>query len=438
MRQIVRHQGRARLYAADCRDALKTIPDSSIDSIVTDPPYALVSVSKRFGATDAAPAQFGKDGLYARASAGFMGKAWDTGETAFNVGFWAECLRVLKPGGHIISFGGTRTYHRLACAIEDAGFEIRDQLAWVYGSGFPKSHDVSRAIDKHLGLEPRLVSERATGWNGTLGGKAALGGISTPDVRREYAPASPEALEWDGWGTALKPAWEPIALARKPLIGSVAANVLAHGAGALNIDASRVPIGESDDIHSKNPHTSGGFGHGDFTVYDKAGAGSVYEVPEGRWPANLIHDGSDEVLQFFPNPDTGRFFYCPKASNKDRDEGCEGLELKRTGGRAATADGSMLTGSGNERVTSRRNTHPTVKPTSLMEYFIRMVTPPGGVVLDPFMGSGSTGKAALLAGFKFIGVDSDPEYMPIAEARIAWAAKQVDARKALEDPFDGY
>ncbi len=428
MHQIVRHQGRARLYAADCREALKTIPTASIDSIVTDPPYALVSVSKRFGGDDAAPAQFGRDGLYARASAGFMGKAWDTGETAFSIEFWAECLRVLKPGGHVIAFGGTRTYHRLAVAIEDAGFEIRDQLAWVYGSGFPKSHDVSRAIDKHLGATPRLVSERATGWNGTLGGKGALSGISTPDVRREYAPATPEAAEWDGWGTALKPAWEPIALARKPLIGSVAANVLAHGTGALNIDATRV--GDEPRINPPAGNKPGGVAFN--MSADGMPQDAAPRAAEGRWPANIMHDGSGEVLQFLPNPETGRFFYCPKASNRDRDEGCEGLELKRTGGMSATADGSMLTGAGNERVTERRNTHPTVKPTALMEYLIKMVTPPGGTTLDPFMGSGSTGKAALLAGFKFMGVDSDPEYMPIAEARIAWAAKEVAEREWRE------
>jgi len=295
-----------KLIHGDCLEKLKELPDNSVDSIVTDPPYGL----------------------------SFMGKKWDYDVPSVEV--WAECLRVLKPGGHLLAFAGTRTQHRMAVRIEDAGFEIRDMIAWVYGSGFPKSHNLKG--------------------------------------------------DWQGWGTALKPALEPITVARKPLgEKTVAANVLEHGTGAINVDGCRV--GE-------------------------------------RWPANLIHDGSDEVVGLFPQAngvvgarreggdksifsggghhqaqkqrivggikDTGsaaRFFYCAKASKRDRNEGA-------------------------------LNNHPTVKPTSLMQYLIRLVTPPNGIVLDPFMGSGSTGKAAIMEGFQFIGIEREENYMEIAQARI--------------------
>lgn len=393
-RPIVRHQGRVRLYEGDSRDVLKELEDCSIDSVVCDPPYALVSVIQRFGGDNAAPAKYGTDGLYARASAGFMGQKWDTGETAFAETFWKEVLRVLKPGGHVVAFGGTRTYHHLAMAIELAGFEIRDQLAWTYGTGFPKSHPVGPAIDKHLGAEPVVLSERETGWAGTLGGQAALGGV-VADVRRELGPATEEAEPWYGWGTALKPAWEPIALARKPLSEkTVAANVLRWGTGALNIDACR-------------------FGGADRQTAAQEGN------PLGRFPANLLHDGSAEVLDFFPD-DAGRFFYSPKASKADREDGLEHLPIP---------DGK-----------NRRNIHPTVKPTPVMEWVSNLVTPPGGVVLDPFMGSGSTGKACMLAGFRFIGIDAQPEFLPIAEARIAHAAALHTPAPApvLQLEYDGY
>ncbi|WP_065091480.1 DNA-methyltransferase [Rhizobium leucaenae] len=400
--------GGARLFHADCRDVLRSLPDNSIDSVVTDPPYALVSIVKRFGGANSKPAKGNE--AYQRVSAGFMGKQWDTGEVAFSDEFWAEVLRVLKPGGHVVAFSGTRTYHRMAVAIEDAGFEIRDQLGWLYGSGFPKSHN--------------------------------------------------QHGDWEGWGSALKPAWEPIALARKPLEGTIASNLAKWGVGAINVDGCRVNSGAVEkhvrtdnvtDASSMSGVSTGSTGSGEFLA--------------GRWPANIIHDGSDEVLAAFP--DTGpskaanrgvtgrhdpgqgaehnrmkgysasvrghddnggsaaRFFYCAKASRADRDEGLEGFEKKRTGGMSATADGSMLTGSGNERTTSRANTHPTVKPTSLMQWLCRLVTPPGGTILDPFMGSGSTGKAALLEGFQFIGCEREDEYMPIAEARIQWAVDEV-------------
>lgn len=310
----------------------------SVDSVVTDPPYGL----------------------------SFLGRKWDYDVPAVEV--WAECLRVLKPGGHLLAFAGTRTQHRMACRIEDAGFEIRDMLAWLYGSGFPKH------------------------------------------------------------GNALKPALEPITLARKPMRGSVAANVAAHGTGGLNIDGCRV--GTESTLRIKAG------GSNQFPHEDDAWEPKTVQVGSdaGRWPANLCHDGSPEVVSLFPGEgekSTARFFYAAKASKRDRDDGLDGFEVKRTGGMQATADGSMLTGSGNERTTSRANIHPTVKPTDLMRYLCRLVTPPGGVVLDPFMGSGSTGKAAMLEGFRFIGIEREAEYVAIARARIeAVAAGQRELAEA--------
>ena len=350
-----------RLYHGDCLDVLRDMPENSIDSIVTDPPYGL----------------------------SFMGKRWDYDVPSVKV--WAECLRVLKPGGHLLSFAGTRTQHRVAVRIEDAGFEIRDMIAWVYGSGFPKSLDVSKAIDKAAGAEREVIGSYTVGGTAAKGkhkGRAAAASDegSASGCTKELsitAPATPEAQQWSGWGTALKPAHEPIVVARKPFKGTVAANVLAHGTGALNIDGCRVP---TEDNQSR---PRGSFPHSD----DAWGDGRPNEVsqshPAGRWPANLIHDGSDEPCELLG--DSARFFYTAKASRADRDPG---------------------------------NSHPTVKPTDLMRYLCRLVTPPGGIVLDPFMGSGSTGKAALLEGFDFIGIEREAEYLAIAEARIKVASMQ--------------
>ena len=330
------------MYLGDCLEVMRGFADASIDAIVTDPPYGL----------------------------SFMGKRWDYDVPSVEV--WTECLRVLKPGGHLLAFAGTRTQHRMAVRIEDAGFEIRDMIAWVYGSGFPKSHNL--------------------------------------------------AGDWQGWGTALKPALEPITVARKPLAGIVADNVMEWGTGALNIDGCRV---HADDAKG-GTYTVKRFAPGASVNSDgnwKQEVDFTGEMKPGRWPANLIHDGSDEVVDLLGS--AARFFYCAKASKADRDEGLEGFEVKRTGGMQATADGSMLTGSGNERTTARANTHPTVKPTDLMRYLCRLVTPPGGTVLDPFMGSGSTGKAAKLEGFDFVGIERDQDYFQIAQARIAAVHKPL-------------
>jgi len=385
-----RHQLRRRgedvieIKHGDCIDVLRTLADNSVDSIVTDPPYGL----------------------------SFMGKKWDYDVPAVEV--WTECLRVLKPGGHLLAFAGTRTQHRMAVRIEDAGFEIRDMIAWVYGSGFPKSLNVAKAIGED----------------------------------------DPAAIQWQGWGTALKPALEPITVARKPVVGTVADNVLAWGTGGINVDGGRVLAGPDLAKNCNRPDVKGHWGNSE--------GASVEASPLGRFPANLIHDGSDEVVGLFPaqtsgaNPtsrggigymssakgqescdaprgiDSGsaaRFFYVAKASAEDRDDGCHALPAKSagqvTGGRAEGSAGldSPRSGAGRRR-DETRNSHPTVKPTDLMRYLCRLVTPPGGLVLDPFVGSGSTGRGAVLEGFSFLGIEREAEYVEIARARIDAAIRQ--------------
>jgi site-specific DNA-methyltransferase (adenine-specific) len=398
------------LIHGDCLEVLRSMPDCSVDAVVTDPPYGL----------------------------SFMGKKWDYDVPSVEV--WAECLRVLKPGGHLLAFAGTRTQHRMAVRIEDAGFEIRDMIAWVYGSGFPKSLDVSKAIDKAAGAERKVVGTK----------KHHAGNIHNARYGQATAteyiysdPATPEAKQWEGWGTALKPALEPITVARKPLIGTVAENVLQHGTGAINVDGCRVGTEE---------RTTNWSGTANYKVSDpKIGTTTAL----GRWPANFIHDGSEEVVGLFPDTKSGkmgpwnnrttngspngiygkfdeehplsetygdsgsaaRFFYCAKASKRDRDEGCEGMEQRKAGAMSGieTREGKPT----NHPM--RTNFHPTVKPTDLMRYLCRLVTPPDGIVLDPFMGSGSTGKAAALEGFSFIGIEREAEYVAIAQARIKHA-----------------
>jgi site-specific DNA-methyltransferase (adenine-specific) len=374
------------LHHGDCLDVLRGMESASVDAIVTDPPYGL----------------------------SFMGKRWDYDVPSVDV--WAECLRVLKPGGHLLAFAGTRTQHRMAVRIEDAGFEIRDMIAWVYGSGFPKSHDVSKAIDKAAGATPidtGIPSARHNSHSrGSENSVGFQGGV--PNIT---APATEAARQWKGWGTALKPALETITVARKPLSGTVAETVLAHGTGALNIDGCRVGMSATDALTIAN---MGGFGRAGF-VRTPGEALNLNKHPMpckdskphelGRWPANLIHDGSEEPAALLG--DAARFFYCAKASKRDRDEGCDGLEARnnmRVNGPRESEDA--------KHATLRANHHPTVKPTDLMRYLCRLVTPPGGVVLDPFTGSGSTGKAAMLEGFRFIGIEREAEYVEIARARI--------------------
>ncbi len=491
------------LHNGDCLDVLRTMPENSVDSIVTDPPYGL----------------------------SFMGKKWDYDVPSEAI--WRECLRVLKPGGHLLAFAGTRTQHRMAVRIEDAGFEIRDMIAWVYSTGFPKSHNLDRSrgevicgcdeenipgkpspecemrsmrnanvptpVDIGEGrrevLQPGVPQSRASAtgraefaaakirleqpgmegrsdvpkearqlragevrqvpvgiaadgaerWlrDGTPTGDGAVGTppACPPRVRpssgsrpaeQQQGQSRTVALQsqpqnggaWPhcarcgkprvlrGLGTALKPALEPITVARKPLAGTVAENVLQWGCGGLNIDGCRVEAekatGWGGASSFRNTHAASAYGG-----MPEGDARSV----EGRWPANLIHDGSDDVLAGFPEGNS-RFFYCAKASKKDRDEGLDGFAERQL---RTTYDKRVRDSNGGDSGYARRNQHPTVKPTDLMRYLARLVTPPGGVVLDPFMGSGSTGKAAMLEGFRFIGIERDEQYMGIARARIGGA-----------------
>jgi len=430
-----------KLHLGKSQEVLADYPDNYFDSVVTDPPYHLTSIVKRFGKQGSSPAQFGTDGAYARASRGFMGKEWDGGDIAFRPEFWAEVFRVLKPGGHLLAFSGSRTYHRMAVGIEDAGFEIRDQIMWLYGSGFPKSHDVSKAIDKAAGAE-REVTGQYEGhvfaeWDTNYGNERD----DEAKVRRDI-PATDAARQWQGWGSALKPAHEPICMARKPLAGTIAENVLEWGTGAVNVDGCRVAFtGEADKEGWK--FGAAGKENKSEESWKNTSKVIIQNDAAGRWPANLIHDGSPEIVTGFPSELGGsaaRFFYCPKASKEDRDDG-----LYEITGAQANYGISKICGicgicgisqrhaykpenigkCGHEwKDPPKKNTHPTVKPTDLMRYLCRLVTPPGGVVLDPFMGSGSTGKGAMLEGFRFVGIDMTPEYLEIARARIQHAHDQ--------------
>ena len=433
------------LHLGSMLDVLDTMPDNSIDAVVTDPPYEI----------------------------NFMGKGWDNSGVVFQKDTWAKVLRVLKPGGHLLAFNHSRTFHRMAVAIEDAGFQIRDTIMWMYGSGFPKSHDISKAIDRAAGIEhekwPTIPMQNNTEVGSisknlrcAICGKALSSG--NPCLcDRSVAPSTDEAKQWQGWGTALKPSYEPIIMARKPLEGTIADNVLKHGVGGINIDECRVETnGEKIDIH----HTKGAsmFNEGDYENVDR------FDSTQGRFPANTIHDGSEEVTDLFPNSngnnpnelgdygfifnegersnkqisrgydDSGsaaRFFYTAKANKKDRDEGLDTFNFTTVDdGRQKSIDNAFQRGE-----TLRKNIHPTVKPTELMQYLVRLVTPKGGTILDPFMGSGSTGKAAMIennerdAGYHFIGIDLEPEYIEIAEARIEYGINYKE-HKAKEEEIE--
>jgi DNA modification methylase len=396
------------LLHGDCLEQMKTLEDNSVDAIVSDPPYGI----------------------------SFMSKKWDYDVPSVEV--WKEAMRVLKPGGHALIACGTRTQHRMVVNIEDAGFEIRDVVSWIYGSGFPKSLNVSKAIDKAAGAEREVVGTetRPSGRSFAEGASGfAKGEINIT------APATDEAKQWDGWGTALKPSVEFFTLCRKPLSEStVAKNVLKWGTGGINIDGCRVE-GEPWKAHEAT-------GLADKKFFTSGDAKVIQKEPhaQGRFPANLIHDGSQEVLDLFPETkpsrvgkprgtkkkglfansefnkvgqehnDSGsaaRFFYCPKASKKDRNEGCEEINAKSNMRvNAPRCDEESKT------QTKHGNNHPTVKPTALMAYLCRLITPTGGVVLDPYMGSGSTGKAAVREGFSFVGIELDLDYYEICKARV--------------------
>lgn len=390
-----------RVLQGDCRERMAEMDAESVDSCVTDPPYHLTSIVKRFGADNAAPCKAGKTGAYARASKGFMGQQWDGGDVAFQPETWAGVFRVLKPGAHLIAFSGTRTYHRMVCAIEDAGFEIRDQLAWVYGSGFPKSHDVSKGIDRAAGA----VRASANGFGGSSG-------IYSPmsEMCNVTDPATDEAAQWQGWGTALKPAWEPIVLARKPLVGTVAANVLQHGTGAINIDGCRIEGAGNKTFERDAGERSREQYRMGTTI------GSAIPSDLGRWPANIVHDGSEEVLAGFPDSDAGQ-------PRDDRGQGGiwqagNGVPCGPQHGDSGSAARFFYTAKAGplDRLGSR---HPTVKPVDLMRWLCRLVTPQGGMILDPFAGSGSTGIAALAEGFGCTMFDTEAAHVADIERKLA-------------------
>lgn len=401
---------KVKLYEGNMLDMLESIKPKSIDAIICDPPYGLTNNKN--------------------SKKGFMNKSWDASKIETNVEAWKKCYEVLKPGGYLLAFGGTRTFHRIACAIEDAGFEIRDTLMWIYGSGFPKSHNI--------GVE----------------------------IKNKY-----KQNKYDGYGTALKPAYEPIIMARKPLEGSTVDNMLKYGVGGINIDECRVEFGKEIDSrvgttatnNSKNGFWNKDWGNGSIQMYKE----------NGRFPSNIIADGSDEVkanmsnfkdnkesrLSFGQNDKTlsrianntiyandegsvCRYFYCAKASKKDRDEGCNMFQEQKT------TDGNIRANSETARKFGansalRRNDHPTVKPTELMQYLIRLVLPRGGVLLDCFMGSGSTGKACMFenrernANYTFIGIELTKEYLPIARARIDYAINKYEYDKEQEEKETG-
>lgn len=394
--------GDATIYQGNNLEILPELPDNSVDSIVCDPPYEL----------------------------GFMGKSWDSSGIAYSVELWQECLRVLKPGGHLLAFSGSRTYHRMTVAIEDAGFEIRDMVAWISNKTFPKSHNISKAIDRAAGAERKVVgiNQNVVRASKVVGG-SDFGGFSKANPEITEA-STPEAKQWEGWGTGLKPTVEPIVMARKPVEGTIAENVLTYGVGGLNIDATRIGT-ETITINT--------FDNGAKPFGNAVGEPYTSKQSEGRWPANLVIDEAtaeelDEQSGITKSGKPGirasngfnansfgsgmgikagqangeygdkggasRFFYVARASKQDRNEGLDII-----------------------------NNHPTVKPTALMQYLIRLVTPEGGVVLDPFTGSGSTGKAALLENKRFIGIELTAEYLPIIEGRL----KHAQETQTIED-----
>lgn len=433
------------VYLGDCRDVLRTLDSASVDAVVTDPPYEL----------------------------GFMGRSWDSSGIAYDVDMWQECMRVLKPGGHILAFGGSRTWHRLAVAIEDAGFDVRDSIAWIYGQGFPKSLDVSKAIDSHLGAtreKVRVPASKVNNPKAVGSGRDGMDGGTRPFIEAAMAagyhemdgdqPVTPEAQQWAGWGTALKPSFEPIVVGRKPItVGSVAANVLAHGTGALNVDGCRVGVAGGT--------TSDGAPNRKNRVYGE-GMGGAPAIPldAGRWPTNVVLDESQAVeldkqsgnltsgtlaahharapkgagilgaygsaegeRGYGDSGGASRFFpvfrYEAKASTKERPTLGNGPGLGIAASKCAKCGKQNLSGSRcqcpePEWVPSggEVTAHPTVKPLDLMRWLVRLVTPGGGLVLDPFAGSGTTAEACIIEGMRCVTIEKDPDYLPLIVQRL--------------------
>ena len=409
------------VHHADCLDAMRAMPAASVDAVVTDPPYHLTNNT---GTRSPLPGQYTPIGKPKQSKGGFMGKAWDGGDIAFRAETWAEVTRVMKPGAHLVAFGGSKTSHRLACAIEDAGLEIRDTLMWMYGGGFPKSLDVAKAIDKAAGVEREVVGQVIyTDEDGNLG---AVHRIVT-------ALATDVAKQWGGWGTALKPAFEPIILARKPLAeATVAGNVLAHGTGALNVDACRVesgarPLVQSDRRLKHNTYSPG-----------LGGSQAVGETNIGRWPPNVLHDGSPEVLAAFEGFGTSTSTDRPR-NNGEFKSVAKGRDLPHAtyghvdSGTAArffpslgyTDDELRFFYSSKAGAEDRcGSSHPTVKPLALMRWLCRLITPPGGTVLDPFAGTGVTGEAAHKEGLSAVLIEREAEYVADIRRRIDLNTRQ--------------
>ncbi|MEO3997202.1 DNA methyltransferase [Mesorhizobium sp. CAU 1732] len=480
--------GRVTLYPGDCLAILDRLPENSVDVIICDPPYHFDTIVERFGKEGAAPAKFGTDGVFSRASSGFMGKDWDGGDIAFRPDTWAKALRVLKPGGHLAAFSAPKCVHKMAFGIEAAGFEVRDRIInlidpderviafldslsaaqsdalfrmldqfgplgeafWTFGSGFPKNHDVSKAIDKIFGAERPIVGPNKFSH---LNGKAnvnVFGAASRPD---ETASASSEAKTWEGWGTALKPAYEPIVIARKPLAeSSIARQALKTGTGAINIDAARVRYADEADMRAetRGVHASrkdyAGLSE-DGGAFSGLPSGRTITPPNssGRFPANLTHDGSDAVLAGFPG-DARSAGVAARPDSVGTGDGVTYQPTKPQGTIYADAAGSAARffytakADAHDRIGSG---HPTVKPLDLMQWLCRMLTPPGGTILDIFAGTGTTGEAAFREGFDAILIERDPDYQadiarrmenalsgPVARRHAATRAKA--ARKAAD------
>ena len=435
-----------RLHNHDCLEVIKTMIEDEVfvDSIVTDPPYEL----------------------------GFMGRSWDSTGIAFQKETWELCFKILKPGGHLLAFSGSRTYHRMAVAIEDAGFEIRDQVMWLYGSGFPKSMNVGKALDKKLGNERIKTGEKKTHSNKGIKQseqRTAIGaGAFGQEVEEDVTVGT---TEWEGWGTALKPAHEPLVLARKPLSEkSVVDNVLKHRTGGINIDECRVEgndakypdsnpdfrdqgrqskenmgidklsFGQTENVKRKKVVRKSRDENGVWTN-DNSGMkaeGSEYADadPRGRFPSNVMHDGSDSIKELFE--DKSKYFYCAKTSKAERNQGLNNLPTKKASSMPGRRNPDDMKDSKIDNdvtgrfVTEKKNIHPTVKPIKLMKYLCRLITPKGGTVLDPFMGSGSTGMAAKEENFEFVGIEKEEEYFNIASARI----ESVETKSTLEGFYD--
>jgi len=396
--------GRVVLHAGDCLEVMAELSARSIDSVVCDPPYGL----------------------------GFMRRAWDHGVPGIR--YWKQCLRLLKPGGHLVAFAGTRTYHRLACAIEDAGFEIRDQIAWCYGSGFPKSRDVSKAIDDEAGASRPVVSSGAPVKRMIPGADQHKEGWEKNNGR-EFVPTVTEAAteaarEWQGWGTALKPAWEPVVFARKPFVDTVAANVLKHGTGAINIDGCRV--GDFDhDAYAADLNLEANTRHGEASAqrrYTENGSTNFAALPgprggsvKGRWPANIVHDGSEEVIAAFPDAPGQQFYVRPEHGDRPSrgiygDFGARPPNEPRNDSGSAARFFYTAKADADDRLGSK---HPTVKPVDLMQWLCRLVTPNGGTVLDPFAGTGTTGEAAFREGFNAVLIEKESESQTDIRRRMA-------------------